>query len=124
MVECIQCYYLTTTNFKTMDELFNQLWAILYDHGASAKKEEGTRRYWATLTPQQQRQVFTTISTKIKEDKFVQYDPIRAIKENLRRVRSMTLSFDAYYDKFGTTEERDGWHMENPTGNQVIFVKQ
>ena len=124
MVECIQCYYLTTTNFKTMDELFNQLWAILYDHGASAKKEEGTRRYWATLTPQQQRQVFTTISTKIKEDKFVQYDPIRAIKENLRRVRSMTLSFDAYYSKFGTTEERDGWHMENPTGNQVIFVKQ
>jgi hypothetical protein len=87
-----------------MDELFNQLWAILYDHGASAKKEEGTRRYWATLTPQEQRQVFTTISTKIKEDKFVQYDPIRAIKENLRRVRSMSLSFDAYYDKFHTTE--------------------
>ena len=114
MVECIQCYYLTTTNFKTMDELFNQLWAILYDHGASAKKEEGTRRYWATLTPQEQRQVFTTISTKIKEDKFVQYDPIRAIKENLRRVRSMALSFDAYYDKFHTTEEREGWKMVKP----------
>ena len=62
---------------------FNSLWQLLYDHGASAKKEEGTRRFWDTLTPQQQEQAFTTITTKLKEDKFVQYDPIRAIKENL-----------------------------------------
>ena len=96
---------------------------MLYEHGASAKKEEGTRRYWATLTPQQQRQVFTTISTKLREDKFVQYDPIRAIKENLRKARKQILSFDDYYARFHTTEERDGWHMENPTGNKVIYVK-
>ena len=35
----------TTTIFKTMD--FNTMWQLLYDHGASAKKEEGTRRFWA-----------------------------------------------------------------------------
>ena len=28
-----------------------------------------------------------------------------------------------YYDRYGTTEPKDGWHMENPTGHQVIFVK-
>ena len=106
-----------------MEDLFDALWAMLYEHGASAKKEEGTRRYWATLTPQQQRQVFTTISTKLREDKFVQYDPIRAIKENLRKARKQILSFDDYYARFGTTEPRDGWHMENPTGNKVIYVK-
>ena len=65
-----------------MEDLFEQLWALLYEHGASEKKKEGTRRFWNTLTEEQQRQVFTTISRKLKEDKFVQFDPIRAIKEN------------------------------------------
>ena len=89
---------------------------MLYDHGASAKKEEGTRRYWATLSPEQQRYVYTTISTKLREDKFVQYDPIRAIKENLPKVKKQKqiLSFDAYYDIYHTTEERDGWKMVKP----------
>jgi len=37
--------------------------------------------------------------------------------------RRETLSFNDYYAKFGTTEERDGWKMENPTGQKVIYVK-
>ena len=41
---------------------FNELWNLLYQHGASAKKEEGTRRFWNTLTPQQQSYAFTTIN--------------------------------------------------------------
>ncbi len=69
-----------------MEDLFNQLWALLYEHGASEKKKEGTRRFWNTLTEEQQRQVFTTISRKLKEDKFVQFDPIRAIKENTPKI--------------------------------------
>ena len=66
---------------------FEDIWRVLYEHGASSKQEEGTRRYWAGLRPEQQEQVFTTITTKLREGKFVWYDPIRAIKENLRRVR-------------------------------------
>jgi len=66
--------------------IFEQIWELLYEHGASAKKEEGTRRFWDTLTPFQQEQVFTTISTKLREDKFVQYDPIRALKENIPKL--------------------------------------
>jgi len=37
--------------------------------------------------------------------------------------RQQTLTFSAYYARYGTTEERDGWRMANPTGNQVIYVK-
>ena len=37
--------------------------------------------------------------------------------------QQMQMSYAAYYAKYGTTEERDGWKMENPTGNQVIYVK-
>ncbi len=63
---------------------FQQLWALLYDHGASGKKEEGTRRFWVTLSATQQEQAFRTISKRLQEGKFVQYDPIRAIRESLR----------------------------------------
>ena len=37
--------------------------------------------------------------------------------------RRQVLSFDDYYKHYHTTEERDGWHMENPTGQKVIYVK-
>ena len=39
------------------------------------------------------------------------------------RVRRQEMSYADYYAKFGTTEERDGWKMVNPTGNKVIYVK-
>ena len=102
---------------------FELIWQTLYNHGASAKKEEGTRRFWATLTPQQQEQVFTTITQKLREDKFVNFDPIRAIRENLRSARQQVLTFTEYYQRYGTTAETDGWRMTNPTGNKVIYVK-
>lgn len=62
---------------------------MLYEHGASEKKKEGTRRYWATLTSDQQQQVFTAIRWKLEVGRFVQYDPIRAIKENIRNHRAL-----------------------------------
>lgn len=37
--------------------------------------------------------------------------------------RRQVLSYRDYYARYGTTEPQDGWHMENPTGQQVIFVK-
>ena len=37
--------------------------------------------------------------------------------------RPQTMSYAEYYAKYGTTEERDGWKMENPTGQKVIYVK-
>ena len=38
--------------------------------------------------------------------------------------QQMQLSFRDYYARFGTTEPQDGWKMTNPTGNQVIYVKE
>ena len=107
---------------KLMD--FESLWQLLYDHGASGRKKEGTEHFWNTLTPQQQEQVFTTISTKLQEDKFVQYDPIRAIKENIIRRKRQVLSYADYYTRYGTTEEVDGWKMRHLQEEQrTIYVK-
>ena len=109
---------------KVIMVTFEEIWRVLYEHGASSRKEEGTRRYWETLSPEQQERAFTTISSKLKEGKFVQYDPIRAIKENTPKARNQQqLSYAEYYAKYGTTEEQDGWKMANPTGQKVIYVK-
>ena len=108
---------------KLMD--VESLWQLLYDHGASGRKKEGTERFWKTLTPQQQKQVFTTISTKLQEDKFVQYDPIRASRENIIRRKRLVLSYDDYYMRYGTTEEVDGWQKRYLQEEQrTIYVQQ
>ena len=64
-----------------------------------------------------------SIRTKLAQGRFVHYDPLRAIKENAHAMRQQTLSYAAYYKRYGTTEERDGWKMANPTGQKVIYVK-
>ena len=63
---------------------FNNIWPVLLENGASSKKEEGTRRYWLTLSDEQQQTAFTNITTKLQQGLFVHYDPIQAIKENSR----------------------------------------
>ena len=110
---------------KKMEANFSKLWSALYNHGSSKKSREATERYWSSLSPREQEVAFRTITSKLEEGKFVQFDPIRAIRENIRPVNQdpTILSFDEYYARFGTTEERDGWHMENPTGQKVIYVK-
>ena len=68
-----------------MDEKFETVWQALVEHGSSRKNEEAVRRFWNTLTPKQQDLAYKNIPRKVKEGKFVQYDPIRAIKENSRK---------------------------------------
>ena len=67
-----------------MDERFETVWNALVENGSSKRNHDATERFWNTLTPKQQELVFANITQKVKEGKFVQYDPIRAIKENSR----------------------------------------
>jgi hypothetical protein len=61
---------------------FNTIWQILLEHGSARFKEEGTRRYWLTLSDEQQQTALTNITTKLQRGGFVHFDPIQAIKEN------------------------------------------
>ena len=104
--------------------LFNKLWALLYEHGASARKEEGTRRHWGTLTLEQQKGVLTNITNKLAEGRFVQYDPIRAIKENTPKTRKLVMSADEYYRINGTQTNLNGWvRTFLPDQQKTIYVK-
>ena len=44
-------------------------------------------------------------------------------EQDYGRPRTQTLSFSEYYKLYGTTAERDGWKMTNPTGNQIMYVR-
>ena len=65
---------------------FEQLWSALYEHGTSRKSKDATKNTWDSLSPEQQEWVFNSITAKLAERGFVQFDPIRAIKEHLARM--------------------------------------
>ena len=58
-----------------------------------------------------------------KLGKFVNYDPVKAIQENARRLTPIRLTMRESYQRYGTTAEQDGWKMTNPTGMQVMYVR-
>ena len=70
-----------------MDEKFETVWQALVENGSSMRNHDATERFWNTLSPQQQDLAHRNIPRKVREGKFVQYDPIRAIKENIRQVK-------------------------------------
>lgn len=102
---------------------FNEVWQLLRQHGSSAKRETECAALWATYNPTQQTRIYTTIREKLRQHKFVHYDPLRALRENALALKKQQLSFSAYYAKYGTTAERDGWKMINPTGQKVMYVR-
>lgn len=53
---------------------------------------------------------------------FTQY-PLFALKRTYAAPKPQLLSYSEYYARYGTTEEKDGWKMENPTGQKVVYVK-
>ena len=75
----------TTSTFEIMDEIFETVWQALVENGSSRRNHDATMRFWNTLTQRQKDLVHKNIPWKVKEGKFVQYDPIRAIKENSRK---------------------------------------
>ena len=95
-------------------EEFNRFWALfavnerLYPHRRAC-----TLNLWMKM-PQEKR------SAIIEE--LERYGP--PPNQDFGRPRTQTLSFNEYYIQYGTTEESDGWKMTNPTGNQIMYVKQ
>lgn len=77
----------TTSIFKInfMDEKFETVWQALVENGTSKRNHDATERFWNSLTQPQKDLVCENIPWKVKTGKFVQYDPIRAIKENARK---------------------------------------
>ncbi len=105
---------------------FFEIWTLLEPKTEYANLFKHCKELWNSLTPEKQEQVFLKIEKKKNEHKFVDYNPLLALRNNAteRSKRQEMLSYADYYARFGTTEEQGGWHMANPTGNKVIYVKK
>jgi len=93
---------------------FSELWALFRQHGSSTKREAECAQLWEGYSQNMRDVLYETIRKKLEQRKFVHYDPLRAMQENVEALRSQTLSYNAYYDRYHTTEEREGWKMVKP----------
>ena len=103
---------------------FINIWKVLYKHGSTDWKKDECEQLWNTYTPQQQQQIYNTITDKIKNNKFVHFNPVRALQENVKAAGALEMAFDAYYKKYGTTEDTDGWKRKFiEDEGRTIYVK-
>ena len=103
---------------------FDFLWQMLDKHGVIERYKGDCYDLWNTFSLEQQRLIYRSIRDKIRAGTFVNYHPVKAVRDNIPAPpKKQILSFAAYYARYGTTEPMDGWHTENPTGQQVIYVK-
>jgi hypothetical protein len=105
---------------------FNYIWSLLEPKIEYANLINKCKELWDSFPIEKQRIIYASIRRKKIEKKFIDYNPLFAIRNNATeplKPRTQTLTFKEYYARFGTTLEQDGWRMTNPTGQQVIYVK-
>ena len=100
---------------------FQPVWALLREHGSSAKRETECAALWASYTPEVQQRVYDTIRSKLEQGKFVHYDPLRAMEENARPPRRQTLSYADYYARYHTTVTKRRIEAGDTRRRQLIF---
>ena len=103
--------------------LFEQLIRLLNTRPLVPGKTAECLRLWETLTERQQQYIYNTIYSKLQAGKFVHYDPVKAIKDNVPKVQIITA--DAYYRKYGTQDNQEGWQRVFLKEQQrTVYVKQ
>ena len=64
---------------------FDQFWQLLYDHGASQYHRYDCFELWGRLSCEQRQALYETIANKLRDRRFVDYNPLRAMHDNLRQ---------------------------------------
>ena len=102
---------------------FQELIGVLNTRPMVPGKTAECLRLWETLTARQQEQIYNTICAKLRAGKFVHYDPVKAIQDNIPKVQ--VISAAEYYRKYGTQANQDGWVRKFlPDQQKTIYVKQ
>ena len=104
---------------------FIHIWALLEPKIEYTNLINHCKTLWDSLPLDQQRAIYTQIRKKKLEKRFVDYNPLLAIKHNMPQSRQQVMSFNDYYARFGTTEEQGGWKRVFMAEQQkTIYVKQ
>ena len=111
---------------------FNDFWQLLAPKAEYANRRKACFALWNELTENQQDALYDVISDKLSKGKFVDYNPLFAMKNNSTFPSGrdgvgfrQTLSYADYYRRYGTTLDTDGWHRQFlPDKQTTIYVKQ
>ena len=104
---------------------FDFLWKMLDEHGVIERYRGDAFDLWNTLTLQQQRATYISIRNKILAGQFVNYHPVKAIRDNIPKPpKQKVLSYADYYARYHTDLEKDGWRrVFLPEKQKTIYVK-
>ena len=75
---------------------FNEFWNLLSPKIEYANRRRACFSLWNELSEDQQEALYDSISEKLSKGKFVDYNPLFAMKNNSQRARQ-TLSYADYY---------------------------
>ena len=101
---------------------FEQYWTLIGGDVNFSDRKTASEKAWFLCPPEKQQAIIHWLRT---HGRYPGRNPYFFILDfQVQKQARQTLSFADYYARFGTTEEQDGWHMANPTGNKVIYVKQ
>ena len=64
---------------------FTDLWQLLYDHGSSNYYKHDCNQIFESLEPARRQRLYDNISRKLSEGKFVSFNPLEAIHDNMPR---------------------------------------
>ena len=62
---------------------FDFLWKLLNEHGVIERYKGDCFDLWNTLTLNQQRATYRSIRDKIRAGQFVNYHPVKAVRDNI-----------------------------------------
>lgn len=105
---------------------FDFLWKMLDEHGVIERYKGDAFDLWNTLTLNQQRATYRSIRDKIRAGQFVNYHPVKAIRDNMPKPpKYKVMTYNAYVGEFHTDLEKDGWHrVYQPEKQRTIYVKK
>ena len=105
---------------------FDFLWKLLDEHGVIERHKGDCFDLWNTLTLDQQRAIYRSIRDKIRAGQFVNYHPVKAVRDNIPKPpKYKVLSYADYYARYHTDLAQDGWcRVFQPKKQRTIFVKQ
>ena len=105
---------------------FDFLWQMLDEHGVIERYKGDCFDLWNTLSLDQQRATYRSSRDKIRAGHFVNYHPVKAVRDNLPKAPKMQIiSADEYYRRYGTQTNHDGWvRTFLPNEHRTIYIKQ
>ena len=100
---------------------FETYWALFKPDEQFENRRDATQIEWDACPLEKKQAIIAWLR---KHGAYKGRNPYFFIQDfRVRQPKQQVLTYAAYYAKYGTTLERDGWKMTNPTGNQVIYVK-